>query len=71
MYLINYNTGAVQYSTAKDLSEWVNGLSTGTIVTIIDVEAKKALIKSADNEIGWVDIPEKKVYSDEELEKLG
>lgn len=71
MFLINYNTGAVQYTHAKELSEWVNGLTTGVIVTVIDVDQKKALVKSADDEIGWADIPQKKVYSDEELEKLG
>lgn len=70
MYLINYNTGAVQYTDDKDLNDWVNGLTTGIIVNVIDAKEKRALIKNSNNEIGWAEIPLKKKYTDEELSSL-
>lgn len=68
-YLINYITGAVQYADDLQLSEFVNGLTTGTILTVIDVENKRALIKNGEN-VGWAEIPKKKFFTGEELEEL-
>ena len=70
MYFINYNTGACQYTDEQDLQGWVKLLTTGVVVSVLDAENKRALIKTPENQIGWAEIPKEEKFPEEEIEKL-
>lgn len=69
MYLINYSTGAIRWETDIKLNNFIHLLTTGVVVSIVDVDNKRALIRSKED-IGWAAIPELEKFSDEELSVL-
>ena len=71
MYIINYVSGAVRWTDEVKLSDIVNLLSVGVVITLIDVSKKKALLfNKEENAIGWVDIPKQEDVAEDDLEKL-
>lgn len=61
-YLINYVTGACQWAGQVDLASMASMIGAGVVVSVIDIDAKKALISNDNSEgqrnIGWADIPQ-------------
>ena len=58
MYIINYVSGAVRWADEVKLSDIVNLINVGVVITLIDVSKKKALLFSKEEgAIGCVDIP--------------
>lgn len=71
MYIINYVSGAVRWTEELKLSDNVNLLRVGVVITLIDVKNKKALLfNKEENAIGWVDIPQQETLDDKDLETL-
>ncbi len=71
MYIINYVSGAVRWTDEVKLSDIVNLINVGVVITLIDVSKKKALLFSKEeNAIGWVDIPKQEDVAEDDLEKL-
>lgn len=71
MYIINYVSGAVRWTEELKLSDNVNLLRVGVVITLIDVKNKKALLfNKEENAIGWVDIPKQETLDDKDLETL-
>ena len=71
MYIINYVSGAVRWTDEVKLSDVVNLINVGVVITLIDVSKKKALLFSKEeNAIGWVDIPKQEDVAEDDLEKL-
>jgi len=71
MYIINYVSGAVRWTEELNLSDIVNLLKVGVVITAIDVKNKKALLfNKEENAIGWVDIPKQEDIPEQDLANL-
>lgn len=59
-YIITYNNGAMQWANEVDHKAMVSLLSAGVVVSVTDIDNKKALIMNNSPEgkkIGWAEIP--------------
>ena len=72
-YLINFVSGACQWSDNVDMASMASLISAGAVYSVIDISAKKALISNnieGSINIGWASIPEYAAFDSSQLAML-
>lgn len=69
MHYINYASGATRWVTQIDIKVLASQFYTNSVVSVIDTEKKRMLIRSKEG-IAWMPIPELEQPTDEEIEKF-
>ena len=60
-YIINFRTGATHWAKEVDIPSMASLIGAGAVMSVIDIDAKKALISNdveGKRNIGWATIPE-------------